>query len=116
MTRMMKVIQLFLYILISVPCLFSQERQPYIGYVYPAGGQKGTSFTVTIGGQNLRGTNGIYFSTNGISATIVDYNGPSGPLNALQIEELRRILQEIRDKRSGRKPAEDTRTETEKKS
>ncbi|MCM8759243.1 MAG: hypothetical protein NC906_05670, partial [Candidatus Omnitrophica bacterium] len=97
------------------PCIFSQERQPYIGYVYPAGGQAGTTFTVTIGGQNLRGTNKVYFSTEKISSTIINYNGPSGPLNALQIEELRRILQEIRDKRSGRKTSEDTRTETEKK-
>ncbi|MCX7705670.1 MAG: hypothetical protein N2115_05360, partial [bacterium] len=70
---------------------------------------------VTIGGQNLRGANGVYFSNEKISATVIDYQGPSGPLNALQAEELRRRIQEIRDKRSGKKITEDTRTETEKK-
>ena len=28
-------------------------REPHLGYLYPAGGQQGTSFQVTIGGQNL---------------------------------------------------------------
>lgn len=115
MIKIRKVIQIFLFFVIFGCYLFSQERQPYIGYVYPAGGQIGKTFTVTIGGQNLRNVSEVYFSTEKISATVIDYNGPSGPLNALQLEELRRILQEIRDKRSGRKPAEDTRTETEKK-
>ncbi|MCM8788680.1 MAG: hypothetical protein NC907_02695, partial [Candidatus Omnitrophica bacterium] len=106
---------LFLMLLVFVCCVFSQVNQPYIGYVYPAGGQTGTTFSVIIGGQNLRGANSVNFSTSGISAKIIDYQGPSGPLNPLQLEELRRKLQEIRDKRAGKKIAEDIRTETEKR-
>ena len=34
------------------------DRQPDIGYLYPAGGQAGTSFEVIAGGQNLRGARG----------------------------------------------------------
>ena len=37
-------------------------RDPYSGYVYPAGGRQGTSFQVTVGGQNLRGVNYAYVS------------------------------------------------------
>jgi len=91
----------------------AQPNNPYIGYVYPAGGQTGTVFNVVLGGQNLRGANSVYFSNRGISANIIGYQGPSGPLNFLQAEELRRRIQEIRDKRAGKK-VEDTRTETEK--
>ena len=91
----------------------AQTSSPYIGYVYPAGGQQGTVFQVVLGGQNLRSTNSVYFSDKGINATIVDYQGPSGPLNFLQTEELRRRIQEIRNKRAGKK-VEDTRSETEK--
>ncbi|MCM8821823.1 MAG: hypothetical protein NC831_03295 [Candidatus Omnitrophica bacterium] len=105
---------LILVLLIFSCCGFSQVNQPYIGYVYPAGGQAGTTFSVIIGGQNLKGANSVYFSTGGISAKVIDYQGPSGPLNPLQLEELRRKLQEIRDKRAGKKISEDTRTETEK--
>ncbi len=113
---MKKGLLLVFFIMVSTAFIgFSQINQPYIGYVYPAGGQAGTTFVVTIGGQNLRGANAVYFSKSGISATVIDYQGPSGPLNQLQIEELRRRIQEIRDRRAGRKPAEDTRTETEKK-
>ena len=30
-------------------------REPHIGYVYPGGGRRGTTFEVAVGGQNLRG-------------------------------------------------------------
>ena len=31
------------------------QQRPYIGFVYPAGGQQGTNFPVKLGGQNLEG-------------------------------------------------------------
>jgi hypothetical protein len=95
--------------------IFSQERNPYIAYIYPAGGQRGTTVTVLVGGQNLRGANDVYFSREGLRATVINYQGPSGILSPLQQEELRRRIQEIRDKRAGKKIDETTRTETEKK-
>ena len=29
------------------------QNGPHIGYIYPAGGQQGTAFEVTVGGQRL---------------------------------------------------------------
>lgn len=112
---MKKIHFVFLIALIAGCSSFSQTNQPYIGYVYPAGGERGTTINVIIGGQNLRGTKEVYFSSNGISGEILGYQGPSGLLNPLQEEKLRRLLKEIRDKRSGRKIEEETLTETEKK-
>ena len=34
------------------------QPRPYIGYVYPAGGQQGTTVKVKLGGQRLDGVNG----------------------------------------------------------
>lgn len=76
-------------------------RDPYIGYVYPAGGQQGTVFRVTVAGQRLNGAREVYVSGTGVSATVVGYEGAFGPLNRLQQEELRRRLGEIREKRLG---------------
>jgi len=110
-------IKIFILLIFTVASsIFSQERNPYIAYIYPAGGQIGTSFKVIVGGQNLRGANDVYFSKEGLKATVINYQGPSGILTPLQQEELRRRIQEIRDKRAGKKIEEITRTETEKKS
>ncbi len=36
----------------------SNSRAPRIGYIYPAGGQQGATFQVTVGGQYLQGASG----------------------------------------------------------
>lgn len=74
---------------------------PYIGYAYPAGGQKGTTFRITVAGQRLRSATGAFFSGAGIRAAVVGYEGPGGPLSKLQQDELKRRLQEIRMQRLG---------------
>ena len=76
-------------------------QDPYIGYVYPAGGQQGVVFRVTLRGQRLSGARDAYISGKGVRASVVSYEGPLGPLNLLQQEELKRRLFEIRDKRGG---------------
>ena len=56
----------------------AQER-PRIGYVFPAGGRQGTTFLVTVGGQNLGSWKGdyqidvlqVHFSGGGIKAELV---------------------------------------------
>lgn len=74
---------------------------PYIGYAYPAGGQQGTAFRVTVAGQRLRNVTQVFVSGNGVSARAVGYEGAGGPLNKLQQEELKQRLQEIRAQRLG---------------
>ncbi|MEX0321957.1 MAG: PPC domain-containing protein [Puniceicoccaceae bacterium] len=44
-----------------------------LGYVYPAGGQAGTTFTVTAGGKGLRGVKSILISGDGVSAEFVEH-------------------------------------------
>ncbi len=48
--------------------------QAYIGYVYPAGGQIGTTFQVLLGGQGFEGISNIFVSGKGVTARLVEYN------------------------------------------
>ena len=49
----------------------AQDKTPQIGVLYPAGGQRGTTFTLTISGQYLRAMKSVYFSGDGVSAEVV---------------------------------------------
>ena len=49
----------------------SAEKPPYIGYVYPAGGERGASFEVTVGGQYLKEVKSALVSGDGVNAVIV---------------------------------------------
>ena len=46
-------------------------QPPHIGYAYPAGGEKGTSFRVVIGGQYLLGSTNVFVSGKGVKAKVV---------------------------------------------
>ncbi|MCX7824324.1 MAG: PPC domain-containing protein [Verrucomicrobiae bacterium] len=67
--------------------------RPYIGFVYPAGGQQGTTFQVKLGGQALEGITGAIVSGSGVSARLVDYHRRLNPqdmqLLSQQLERLR---------------------------
>ena len=47
---------------------------PRVGYVYPAGGQWGTTVTIEIGGQYLKDPVGVIVSGGGVTGEIVDHN------------------------------------------
>lgn len=47
---------------------------PRVGYVYPAGGQWGTTFEVEIGGQYLKDPTGVLVSGGGVTGEILDHN------------------------------------------
>ncbi len=76
--KIMRIAILFVasWILATIPA-FSQRSAPakdaHIGYLYPAGGQRGTEFDVTIGGQNLTECSAVLFSGQGIEVEVVDY-------------------------------------------
>lgn len=69
------------------------SREPHLGYVYPAGGQQGTSVEITIGGQNLRNVNGAYISGDGAQATVTGY---ARPMSQQEVNALREKLQDAR--------------------
>jgi hypothetical protein len=79
----------------------SNERGPHIGYLYPAGGQEGTVFKVTAGGQFLKDVNSVYVSGKGIHGSVKQYIGRVKPLSPDQRRELQRRLNELRQKRQG---------------
>ena len=71
--------------------LFAQNA-PHLAYLYPAGGQRGTTFQVKAWGQFLAGVSGVYVSGGGLEAVAVDYARPMTPMQAT---ELREKLQEL---------------------
>jgi hypothetical protein len=70
------------------------QVRPYIGFVYPAGGQQGTTFHVHLGGQGLDDVNQAVVSGKGVSAKVVEYHRRLSPqemqLLREQATELRR--------------------------
>jgi hypothetical protein len=74
-------------------------REPHVGYVYPAGGRRGSTFEVTVGGQFLRGVTDVYVSGSGVHAKLVEYYHPPRNLMPDQRRELQRRLYELREKR-----------------
>ena len=51
----------------------AMAQSQYIGYVYPAGGQQGTTFPIRLGGQGLVQASDLVVSGEGVSARLVDY-------------------------------------------
>src|SRR4051812_28281002 len=75
----------------------AQKPVPHLGYVYPAGGKQGATFTVAVGGQNLSGATTTYFSGAGLHARILDYNRP---MTQKEINDLREKAQALQEKRA----------------
>jgi hypothetical protein len=77
---------------------------PHVGYVYPAGGRRGTSVDVRVGGQFLTGAKTAYLSGAGVQATVTQY---VKPLSGAEAQKLRDEMKELRDKKkaSRKKPA-----------
>ena len=87
-------------VLALVPLLATAQQYPRIGYVYPAGGQQGTTFLVTVGGQFLGSWTGEYhidvqqahFSGDGITAEVVK---DAEPMREKEASALRQRAQEL---------------------
>jgi hypothetical protein len=77
----------------------SSTNQPQIGYLFPAGGQQGTVFQVTAGGQFLRGATDVYICGEGVHAKVVKYIRPLRNLQKEQRQLLQKRLKEVREKR-----------------
>jgi hypothetical protein len=69
------------------------QQQPYIGYVYPAGGQAGSTFQIRVGGQSLEDVSGVIVTGSGVTARIAEFyrrlNGQEMQLINEQLRELR---------------------------
>lgn len=78
-------------VFLSVSAVWAQtsQKQPHIGYLYPAGGQQGTVVEVLAGGQYLNGVNKVHVTGEGVSASVIHY---AKPLNNQDLRELRKQL------------------------
>jgi hypothetical protein len=70
-------------------------RIPHIGYIFPAGVQRGTTCEVAVGGQFLDNAQKAYVSGSGLSVTILKVEKP---LPQKRVNELRDYLTEARKK------------------
>ncbi len=91
MSRFSKVSILGLAILVASA---SSAWAQYIGYVYPAGGQQGSTFSIRLGGQGLLYATGLVVSGEGVSVRLVDHyrvwNNQELGLLRQQLNELKR--------------------------
>ena len=67
----------------------------YIGYVYPAGGQQGSTFPIRLGGQGLIYASDVVVSGEGVSARLVDYYRG---MDNQELDLLRKQLTELKKK------------------
>lgn len=74
------------------------RAQSYVGFVYPAGGQQGATFQVTIGGQGLEGVDRVFVSGPGVRARVVEYNKKMNP------QELQLLNDQLREIRAQKPP------------
>jgi len=91
----------FIIFILCVTNVWGQtnRREPHIGYIYPAGGQRGTTIQITVGGQFLRGAREVYISGEGVQAKVIQYMKPLVRLKKEQRQLLQRRLKEVREKR-----------------
>jgi hypothetical protein len=75
---------------------WAQSRDPHIGYVYPAGGQRGTTFEATISGQYLANASAVYVSGVGVTFKIVEQERQLTPKEQTELKETLGKLQEKR--------------------
>ncbi|MHC4851550.1 MAG: hypothetical protein ACYTF5_05990 [Planctomycetota bacterium] len=80
-------------------CGQANARAPHIGYLFPGGGQQGTTFVVRAGGQYLSEAAKVYVSGEGVRATIIKHTRPIRNLNGDQRRLLEKRLKEITEKR-----------------
>ena len=76
-----------------------QTNRPDIGYLYPAGGQQGSTIHITAGGQFLRGAANVYVSGEGVTASVIQYMRPVRNLNQDQRKILQARMKDVRAKR-----------------
>lgn len=81
-------------LLLATTTLAQQQRAASIGYAYPAGGERGKTFDILVGGQSLRSAKEVYISGTGVRGTVEEFYPPVRNLNAAQRQELNRMMRE----------------------
>ena len=81
------------------PSAAQAQVRPSIGFVYPAGGQQGTTIQVRLGGQGLDDVNAVLITGSGVTAQVVEYcwrlNNQEQQLLNEQLRELKRATSAV---------------------
>ena len=93
MTRAAPLLMLFIILFAAAPTTAQDaKRDPRIGYLYPAGAQRGTTVRVLVGGQFLRSSESVYVSGEGISGKVVEHYPPLRNIDKEQRDVLLRRM------------------------
>jgi len=76
----------------------SNRNEPHIGYLYPGGGQQGTTFRVIVGGQRMRSVSDVYITGDGVHATFVQHYRPIRSFSSEQRQTIGAKLRELGEK------------------
>jgi len=96
--------KLMYFLIVMLAAVTLAEIDPKIGYLYPAGGQKGTVIRIIAGGQKLNNANGVYISGKGVNGKIIGNYRLRKNLNREQRILLQNMLEEVRDNRIAELP------------
>ncbi len=89
----------------ALPCLAQtagQRTTPTIGYVYPAGGQRGTAVVVSVGGEKLSGATAAHLSIPGAQVKVTSYDRP---LSQKELNDTRERIQLLQERRTASRAA-----------
>lgn len=94
---------------LGAPALHAQQkggqRSPRIGYIYPAGIQRGATTEIIVGGQFLEGVDQVLVSGSGVKVTVLKLEKPLTPKRRnelrMYLQEARKKLQESKDRPKG---------------
>jgi hypothetical protein len=78
---------LAMVLVLAMASAANAQTRPYIGYVYPAGGQQGTKFQIKVGGQRLDEVEGVIVTGEGASGKVLEYLRKMGPQDATLLRE-----------------------------
>ncbi len=56
--------------ILCAAALFAPPKMPQVGFAFPAGGERGKSVTVVLGGQHFKGAQSVLLSRDGLTAVI----------------------------------------------
>lgn len=83
---------------------------PHLAFAYPAGAMRGTTVTLTLGGEHLADATLVHFNGPGLTAHLTDYERT---LLQREAVELRELVEQLRNKRRD-KPATFTEADAKK--
>jgi len=72
---------------IAAPAAWAQANPPHLAYLYPAGGQRGTTIEVKAGGQFLNNAAGVSITGRGVGVALGGYARPMTGVEAMQLRD-----------------------------